>query len=148
MRITSGTSSSPAVLRQKPARAEASAAAPTTDRVTLGSEQPGERKSISLTGGAIVGAIGLAGAALGYYAGNATGIAAGLAGAVVGLSAGATIAARTPGEHIKSGALLGALAGGILGSSLGGTTAGVVTAIAGATLPYGVTVGLASLLSS
>lgn len=112
--------------------------APTQDSVSFG------WSGDDFKGAAVMGGIGLLGAAMGAAAGNYTGALAGVAGAVVGASAGATIAAHTPGEKLKTGMVLGAISGAIAGSTFGGTASAVVMGVAGATLPYGAFIGLAS----
>lgn len=97
---------------------------------------------------AILGGVGLVGAAVGAAAGNYTGVLAGAAGALVGASAGASIAVHAPGEKIKTGMFLGAIGGAIAGASFGGTASAVAMGVAGATLPYGAIIGLASGMSS
>jgi hypothetical protein len=92
---------------------------------------------------AIMGGVGLMGAAVGAAAGNYTGAFAGIAGAIVGASAGASIAAHTPGEKVKTGMFLGAIGGAIAGASFGGPGAAVAMGVAGATLPYGAIIGIA-----
>ncbi len=126
-------------------------------QVTLASESPSEPQdgfkpsrrfsSDDVKGALVLGGLGLAGAALGAYAGNSSGVFAGIAGAAAGLSGGASAAAVLPGEKIKTGAVLGALAGAIAGSSFGNPAAAVAFGVAGATLPFGAAVGLASMLS-
>ena len=69
--------------------------------------QPQDSVTFGLSGNdvraaAIMGGLGLVGAAVGAAAGNYTGVLAGVAGAVVGASAGASIAVHAPGEKIKS----------------------------------------------
>jgi hypothetical protein len=98
-------------------------------------------------GALIMGGIGLAGAAVGAFAGNSSGILAGVAGAAVGLTGGASLASVLPGENIKTGAVLGALGGAIIASSTGNPTAAIALGVAGATVPYGAAIGLASMLS-
>ena len=95
---------------------------------------------------AIMGGLGLVGAAVGAAAGNYTGVLAGVAGAVVGASAGASIAVHAPGEKIKTGMFLGAIGGAIAGASFGGTASAVAMGVAGASLPYGAIIGLASAI--
>lgn len=95
---------------------------------------------------AIFGGLGLAGAAVGAAAGNYTGVFAGIAGAVVGASAGASIAVHAPGEKIKTGMFLGAIGGAIAGASFGGPASAVAMGLAGASLPYGAVIGLASAI--
>jgi len=104
--------------------------------------------SNDIKAGAIMGGVGLLGAAIGAAAGNYSGAFSGIAGALVGASAGASIAVHTPGEKIKTGLVLGAITGAIAGSSFGGTAAAVAMGVAGATLPYGAIVGLAGSMSS
>ena len=110
------------------------------DSVTFGLNKDDVRAA------ALFGGLGLAGAAMGAAAGNYTGVFAGLAGAVVGASAGASIAVHTPGEKIKTGMFLGAITGAIAGASFGGPASAVAVGLAGATLPYGAIVGLASAI--
>lgn len=109
-----------------------------SDSVTLGATAD-NIKSL-----AVVGAIGLVGAAVGAAGGNYTGALAGLAGAVAGASGGASLAVALPGEKIKTGALVGAVTGAIVGASFGGTATAVALGVAGATLPLGALMGLAS----
>jgi hypothetical protein len=127
------------------ARAQAPAAQPEQepqDSVTFGMD------GNDVKAAAIMGGIGLLGAAMGAAAGNFTGVLAGAAGAVVGASAGASIAVHTPGEKIKTGMFLGAVGGAIAGASFGGPVAAVAMGAAGATIPYGAIIGLAAGMSS
>ena len=126
---------------QQPARKQAAAA----------QDQPSSQDSVTFgwskddfKGAAVMGGIGLLGAAVGAAAGNYTGVLAGVAGAVVGASAGTSIAVHAPGEKLKTGMVLGAIGGAIAGSTFGGTTSAVLMGVAGATLPYGAIIGLAS----
>lgn len=96
--------------------------------------------------GAVVGLIGIAGAAMGAAAGNYEGAIAGIAGAVVGASAGASLAVHLPGEKVGTGVFLGALGGGIVASSFGNTGTAAVLGLAGASLPYGGIVGIATMI--
>jgi hypothetical protein len=133
---------------RNPLPSEPQIAPSSSDSVTLSgaSDRKWRNTEDLLISGTIIAGISLAGAAVGAYAGNATGLLAGVAGAVVGLSAGVSVAAQLPSQDLKTGAILGAIAGGIAGASFGGTTSAVVLGLAGATLPYGASMGLAGLL--
>lgn len=100
--------------------------------------------SDKLKGILVMGALGLAGAGLGVYAGLATGVLAGVAGAVAGASGGALAAAKLPGEHIKAGAILGMLTGAIVGASVSSPFAAVALGISGATAPVGLMLAIFS----
>ena len=95
---------------------------------------------------AILGGLGLAGVAMGAAAGRFEGVLAGAAGAVAGASAGASLAVHLPGEKIKTGMFLGAMTGAITAASFGNTAAAVAFGVAGASLPYGAVIGLASAI--
>ncbi|MCE7873988.1 hypothetical protein DYH09_26950 [bacterium CPR1] len=93
------------------------------------------------TGDKVKGALVVLGTAaiglgLGVYAGLSTGILAGLAGAVAGACGGTAIAAHSPGQKMKLGALAGALTGAILGASYSSPILASVMGMSGATLPY------------
>lgn len=92
---------------------------------------------------AIIGGVGLVGAALGAYAGLGTGVLAGLAGTVAGASGGLTLAAGTS-QDLKVGALIGGLTGTLVGATMSHPAAAVVLGIAGATIPVGLILGAMS----
>ena len=125
---------------------------------TQPSSQPGESapqdsftfgvNSNDIKAAVILGGLGLAGAAMGAAAGRYEGVLAGVAGAVAGASAGASLAVHLPGEKIKTGMFLGAMTGAITAASFGNTAAAVAFGVAGASLPYGAIIGLASSISS
>ena len=101
----------------------------------------------NLIGAAVIGGIGLTGAALGAYAGYASGALAGIAGTIAGGAGGVAIAAASKGEPVGKGALLGALGGAIIGISFGHPGVAVGLGVAGAMLPVAGIYGLASAIS-
>lgn len=132
----------------KPVQAPQQKSRPQPQQEAEDSYQPsGSSLADKAKGAAIIGGLGLAGAALGAFAGNSSGVVAGIAGAAVGITGGASLASRLPGEHIGTGAVLGAIGGGILAASTGDPISAVGLGIAGATLPYGSVLALASMLS-
>ena len=127
-------------------QAQAQEAAPSTpeDSVTFVSSDTLN----SVKAAAVLGGIGLVGAAVGAASGNYSGVLAGLGGAVVGASAGASTAVLLPGEKIGTGTLLGAVGGAIAASSFSGPYAAVALGLAGASIPFGAIVGLAAGMGS
>lgn len=110
-----------------------------------------EKKDWNIGGKLATAAVFGACGALGYAGSVAHSIpfvgpaVSGVAGAIVGASAGASLATATKGQNVKLGALVGAVGGAIVGASYGGTTFGnVAMGVAGATMPYGLLVGIFS----